>query len=122
MRRPINPKEAEWLTLLFGAEFKGKETVLKQLQSAVVEVKSGYDFYSIKFIVNGTYDRYPYKVRVPIEMRAYSEKKAPVIFLLHIINGTIDELEIFTADSSKLDVNNVFHERIEYSVDSKVKI
>lgn len=36
-------------------------------------------------------------------MRVYRVGKAPVQFLLHIINGYVYELEIFNADSSEID-------------------
>ena len=57
----------------------------------------GYGFFSLRFIVKDT-EKYPYKVRVPIEMRAFQSDSSPILFLFNIIEGIINELEILTAD------------------------
>ena len=63
-------------------------------------------------------------IRVPVELRVYKENHVPVQFLLHIINGYVNELEIFNADSSK--INHTFEiwndDRKEIVLDEKVKI
>lgn len=59
-------------------------------------------------------------MRVPVEMRAFQQSSAPIIFLLHIINGIIDELEILTADSAQIDTDNIELERVEYEVNQEV--
>ena len=121
MYRPINERDTEWLERLFSVDFKGKEILQEHLRAAAVEMENGYDFYSLKFAVDGSFDLYPYKVRVPVEMRVFPSDKAPIVFLLHVVNGTIDELEVFTADSSRLNINDICYDRIEYVVDHQVK-
>lgn len=46
--------------------------------------------------------------------------KAKIIFLLHIVNGIIDELEIFTADSAQIDTDKIELERVEYEIKQEV--
>ncbi len=36
-------------------------------------------------------------------MRVYKKSKPPMQFLLHVINGYLDELEVFYADSSYIE-------------------
>lgn len=78
--------------------------------------KQEYAFISIKFRVEGDIEPYPYHVRVPVEMRAFQKSSIPIIFLLHIINGIINELEIFTADSAQIDTDTIGLESVEYEI------
>ena len=43
-------------------------------------------FISIKFS-GFQRGKYLHSVRVPIEMRAFQEEKAPIVFVLHVIDG-----------------------------------
>lgn len=47
--------------------------------------------------------RFPYRVRVPLEMRVSEKNDIPIVFLLHVVDGFVDELEILNADSSPID-------------------
>lgn len=49
-------------------------------------------------------------------MRAFQQSSAPIIFLLHIVNGIINELEILTADSAQIDTDKIELERVEYDI------
>ena len=89
-----------WLSKLLIAEFKGKDILLMQLKNAKYELINGSGFISIKFYIRREEEPFPFKIRVPIEMIAFQEEKNPIIFLLHVLNGYIDELEVFSADSS----------------------
>ena len=53
-------------------------------------------------------------------MRAFQQSSAPIIFLLHIVNGMIDELEILTADSAQIDADQIELERVEYEINQEV--
>lgn len=101
-------------------EFQGKDILLQQLSKAKIIYIQEYAFISIKFKVEDDVEPYPYRVRVPVEMRAFQQSSAPVIFLLHIINGIIDELEILTADSAQIETDNIELERVEYEVNQEV--
>ena len=101
-------------------DFKGREIVLKQMLGSKVFCEYGYDYFSLKFIVNDT-EKYPYEVRVPIEMRAFQRDSSPILFLIHIVEGRVDELEILTADSSKLILGNIELNSVEYVINDEVK-
>jgi hypothetical protein len=47
-------------------------------------------------------------------MTAFQKNSAPIIFLLHIIDGFINELEIFPADSSIIDIDNIDLQKIDF--------
>lgn len=120
MNRELCKKEQKWIDILLNIKFKGRDILLKQILNATVSCKRGYDFISIKFNVESKIEPYPYQVRVPIEMRAYQSSSAPILFLLHIIDGVVDELEIITADSTYLNVNNIELEKVEYEINREV--
>lgn len=116
----INSKERQWLKKIFECEFKGRHILEKQLLKAKAISEEGYDFISIKFKTDET-EKYPYSVRVPVEMRVFDNNSAPKVFLLHIIDGFIDELEVITADSSKMDSENITFEKVEFVINENVK-
>lgn len=122
MYRELYEKEQNWIDSLLAVDFKGKDILLKQISKAKVTYKQEYAYISIKFFLEGETELYPYQVRVPVEMRAFQKSSAPVVFLLHIINGIVDEVEIITADASLINADNIGLERIEYEINKEVKI
>ena len=120
MYRKLNEKELQWIDRLMNAEFQGRDILLQQLSKAKIIYKQEYAFISIKFKIEGDIEPYPYHVRVPVEMRAFQQSSAPIIFLLHIVNGIIDELEIITADSAQINTDNIEVERVEYEINQEV--
>jgi len=122
MYRKMNSNEKEWISKILDAEFKGKEILSIQVSKAIVSYEQDYTFLSLKFKLEGKVDKYPYKVRVPVEMRAFQEQSAPIVFLLHVIDGVVNELEVISADSSKLEVDKIKLEKLEYEVDKDVQI
>lgn len=101
-------------------KFQGRDILLKQFEKANIVYKQEYAFISIKFKIEGKTELYPYHVRVPVEMRAFQQSSVPVVFLLHVINGVIDELEIITADSTQIDADNISLEKVEYEISKEV--
>lgn len=121
MYRNLNEKERQWVRSLLNVEFQGRDILLKQFSRAKIVYKQEYSFISLKFKVDCKAELYPYHVRVPVEMRAFQKSAAPIVFLLHVVNGIIDELEIITADSAQIDVDNIQLENVEYVVSQEVK-
>lgn len=120
MYRTLYKNERYWIDKMLEVEFKGKQFLLGQVLKAKVVLEQGYDFISLKFRTEET-ERYPYPVRVPVEMRAFQKESAPIVFLLHVVNGFIDELELITADSSKIDMTNIEVDKVEYVINEDVK-
>ena len=122
MYRNINEKEQQWINRLMDVQFQGRDILLKQFSKAKIIYNQEYALISIKFKVEGEIEPYPYRVRVPVEMRAFQTSTAPIVFLLHVVNGVIDELEIITADSTQIDADRIKIEKVEHEVNPEVAI
>jgi len=120
MYRGLNIREQEWLDKLLNIEFKGKDILMKQISESKVAYEQEYAFISLKFNIEKEVEQYPYQVRVPVEMRAYQNESAPIVFLLHIIGGIINELEIISADSSEIKADCIELENVQYEVNKVV--
>lgn len=119
MRR-LHSLEKKWLTLMMKPDFDGKKIISEQLSNAYVvseEITRG--FASIK-LATSTNRYYPFHERVPITMLAYVEDfrgYRPIEFLLHVIDGFVDELEIFDAAGFEIeDYSNIPLDNIEYQI------
>ena len=120
MYRNINEKEQKWINSLMNVEFQGRDILLKQFSKAKIIYDQEYAFISLKFKIESEVEPYQYSVRVPVEMIAFQNSTAPIVFLLHVVNGVIDELEIITADSTQMDADSIQLEKVEYEVNQEV--
>ena len=117
--RNIYIKEQQWINRLMDVEFRGRDILLKQFSKAKIIYKQEYAFISLKFKIEGEIEPYPYRVRVPV---AFQTSTAPIVFLLHVVNGVIDELEIITADLTQIDADSIKLEKVEYEVNQEVVV
>lgn len=122
MYRQIGKKEEQWIKKLMSVDFKDKDILIKQFSEAKILYKKEYDFISMKFKIDKRVKLYPYDIRVPVEMRAIQNKTAPIVFLLHIIDGIIDELEIITADSTPINDEKMELNKVVYEVNERVRV
>lgn len=120
MYRELYENEQKWIDYLLSAEFKGKDILVKQIACAKVTCKQADTYISLRFYIEDKIELYPYQVRVPVEMRAFQKSSAPIVFLLHLHDGAINELEIITADSSHLYADKIELEQIEYVINEDV--
>ena len=109
-----------WLNKLLSAKFLGKDIICKQLSGAEYEVYGEFEYISIKFIPNDS-EQYPYRIRVPVNMVAMQPNGNIVDFLLHIIGGFVDELEIYNMDLTIMD-GEFSIDNVAYRVDEEVAI
>lgn len=116
----LSEREKEWLNHIMEKDFLGREILIEQLNNIQVIKESGFDFLSIKMFALQVNKLFPFDIRVPIEMICYQKTTAPIVFLLHIIEGKLNELEIITADASFLDVEKIELMNREYMIDSKL--
>ncbi len=55
-------------------------------------------------------------------MRAFQTDDVPYVFLLHIVEGYVDELEVFKADSSEILLPpDIDLSKVEYEITSALK-
>ena len=117
--RSLNSEEKKWIDLICVDKIQDIDVLKEQISNSYVEEIRGADFISVIFTLYKKSRKYTHDVRVPVEMRVFMRDRSPVLFLLHVIDGIISELEIFTADSSNLDLDNLSFENIEYIIDKK---
>lgn len=107
MKKKITDREKRWFDAILSEKIIEKPIIIRQIEKAEMEIHSGYDFLSIKIFVSDEDEICKISSRVPVEMICLQQNKSPIVFLLHILCGKVDELEIITADSSYLDVDNI---------------
>ena len=95
MYRTLHKNERYWIDKMLEVEFKGKQFLVGQVLKTKVILEQGYDFISLKFRTEET-ERYPYPVRVPVEMRAFQKESAPIVFLLHVVTVSYTHLTLPT--------------------------
>lgn len=116
----LNKNETKWLSILLKEQFSKKEEIIKQINNAEIQREYDKNFFSIKFRVDKKIKPINSNARVPVEMRVYRKNTCPVQFLLHIVNGYVDELEVFCADSSEIDTDIELEkaERVEIIIEN----
>ena len=120
MYREIGIREHKWIDKLLDVKFKDIDILKKQVLKSKISYRQEYAFISIKFNVQKDLQKYPHQVRVPVEMRAYQDSSAPIVFLLHMIEGIIDELEIISADASRIKEDCIQLENVEYEINKEL--
>lgn len=97
--RPPRPNERELLGKLLEGDFPGREELCTQLES--VTVKEIDEDGSLALAV-ASGPKAPVRHRVPTEGMCPDGDGKMVFVLLHVVNGTMNELEIFKEDGSKI--------------------
>lgn len=109
----LRENEKEWLNAILSEEFYCRDEIIKQISCAKISREYTNYYLSLKFTIKSSFPSIKSTIRVPVEMRVYKKGKPPTQFLLHIVNGYLNELEIFNADSSRVNPNLTFskHEK-----------
>lgn len=115
--RKLNEIEKTWFHKLFRVDFEGKNILIEQLREATVVGYCGCK--TIDIDVKKTIKEFPFQIRVPVEMIAIQDDGMPIMFNLHVINGYINELEVFKMDSSPIDYE-INLERTTISINEKL--
>ena len=110
-----------WVNKLMAIKFLGRDILVKQMQGSKYKLINGFGFISIKFCVNSEKEKFPFRIRIPIEMTTFQQDKHPIVFLLHVVDGIIDEVEIYSTDGSLID-NEIFLENVTYCVNEVLKV
>ena len=118
----INGQELEWIKKTLDTDFAGREILLNQIAQSQVSIRNERGLVSIDFTVDESVGRYPYNARVPVEMRAFQEETPPIVFLLHVVDGFVNELEVFVADLSDIPKNQIRFDTVEYVVSEEVSL
>ena len=114
----FNHIEKQWLTLLLNQSFEGRKCILHQLENAKVVSEVLTPYISLKLKTNST-EKFPYKERVPAQMLALQSNGDSIDFLLHVVGGYIDELEIYSTDLAAISPELIELDHIRYNIFSK---
>lgn len=98
--RELTSDERLWLDKLLSLDFPGREALAEQAKVAKVHGYCRCGCRSVNLKVPATAPRFPYSERVPVEMIVDSP---PVLFLVHVVQGHLDELEVLRGDGVALD-------------------
>jgi len=122
MPRSMNEIERKWFDVILNQPFKDIDIIKNQLSNVQVE----YNYYTsniaVKLSLQSEVYVFPYNMRIPIEVRAYQGNRAPIVFMLHMKNGYVHELEVFSADLEAIDVNNIELDNLEYCIDQLLTV
>lgn len=99
--RKLSAEELQWMEKLLSVDFLGRDILVEQMSQCEVISFCGCGCKTIDLAVNKELPKYPYDVRVPVEM-INDELEIPVIFALHVVKGYISELEVYRADSEAI--------------------
>lgn len=120
--KAMRENEKIWIETMLSGKFLYRDELIDQINGAEI-FREYTDFYiSIKFkAVNNMMRKIKTDITVPVEMRVYQTGKVPIQFLLHIIQGYVSELEVFNADSSKMDSHINFEDaRVEIIINGEI--
>jgi hypothetical protein len=97
--RPLKPDERALLEKLLGCEFPGRDELRRQLDSVVAQ--KVYRDGTLALRVSSA-EPAPVKGRVPTEGSCPDADGVMIHVLLHVVNGMMNELEIFKEDGSNV--------------------
>ena len=113
----FSPQEKEWLKAYLSYDFPGREEIIQQIKTSTVTREYTKWHLSMKFHPYRGTSPTPSTQRVPFVMLAHLEDRAPLEFLLHIVDGYVAELEILFADSSEIsDSVDIADAKLEYFI------
>jgi hypothetical protein len=95
--RKLNQNEMQLIDRLLEEDFPGRDAISEQIKLALVEQIDANG--SLKFYVNGNVEAVT-KFRIPTEGEFEDVDGVTIHVLLHVVDGRVNELEIYKDDSS----------------------
>lgn len=100
--RDFTPEETSVIEKLLCVEFEGRNALKEQLNHTKVIGNCSCGCRSILLSSGSLAPMLSPSQRIPVEMESMDDDGVPVLFLLHVIEGYVSELEVFRADSEPL--------------------
>ena len=101
--RPLISWEQEVLSRLLSLSFPGVDELRTQLASVRVSEEFADDDPTVILSVDvQSAPPAPVLQRIPVEATGRDEDGAPVMILLHVVQGYLSELEVYRADGDRL--------------------
>jgi hypothetical protein len=104
LTNPRDLSDNEWkiLNKILSINFSGKDLIYKQLKTAKVISCCPCGCKTVDIQVDDTLPKYELNKRIPVELKTFSKDGIPIIASIHLVNGYINELEIYRADSGQI--------------------
>lgn len=102
--RELHPEEMSLLRALLEVDFRGKTELLAQLRHTRVSEECCGGCRTIGLTVSDSASPSSTNVRVPVEAQSSLEAPSGVAVLLHVVDGFLHELEIYSEDGAPLEV------------------
>ena len=102
MNKNLTFLENSWLSKMLEKEDELNRQLKLQILHSKVDREYTEFYLILKFHVQQLIPLIKTNVRVPVEMYLKQDGHPPIVFFLHVLNGYVHELEIFNADSSKI--------------------
>lgn len=112
-------KVVQWVSTLLDTNFLGRDIIIKQLTGAKYELDYKYEYLDVKFQTEKC-EKYPFDVRVPVELLAKQTNQNIVNILLHVIDGYASILDLNNLDFSDFD-GEFSLDDLEYRINDEVK-
>ena len=101
--RDLHAHERALIEQLLRPPFAGRDEIRYQLATARVRAEDSGDTRTIRFkLALEDVRRACVSVRVPVEAEASDEDGTPIAVLLHVVDGLLDELEIYRVDGQPI--------------------
>jgi hypothetical protein len=97
--RDLNEHESALIARLLSAEFPGKAILAKQLVGCQVMTIDEYGSLKIKPSVT---EQAAVPARIPVEGIDFDQDGYMIHYLLHVVDGVINELEIYKDNSAQI--------------------
>ena len=97
--RSLSELEEAIIQRLLAASFPGREEVARQVLSAKVIAECQCGCRSVLLGIEDDAPKAPVNRRVPVQGMSKDADGTPILFLLHVVAGVLNELEILRADS-----------------------
>lgn len=121
MPRKLNDNEKKWIYKLLEARFVDRDIIFRQIKNAKVQDNYNKGFYSLRFTVNKKIAPFPHTQRVPVQMNANQKDGHPIVFILHVIDGYVNELKIYNAAGYEMTYKFSIDD-VEYIIEPELQV
>ena len=114
--------ENKIINLIWSFEFPYKEILAEQIKKSEIKREIYSNYYKLKFFLDCEALKLPRNViRCPVCISILSDVRNPIVLLVLIQSGLIEEIVVFSADLSGFELDEVLEGRAEFELEYNVK-
>ena len=118
MFRAMTDIENKILQKITEIDFPEMDIIKAQIKSAYVEEHISYNNVWYKFQTKEDVEVIMNRARIPVSIVTEQTNGIPVECLLHVCSGRVTELEIYTQDGRKIELDKICFDKTLYSLDN----